>query len=117
MKPKQIKVCECCGFPLPPELPEGANFTDTEARVFDIIRKAGKAGIKKIKIHDELYGHRSDGGPDSINVVDVYVWKIRRKIWPLGMDIINGFGKRDFPPGYQLVERTEEFPDNMKKQR
>lgn len=55
------QVCKCCGQTLPPEypiaLPAGPRI------IFELVRKAGKQGIRSDRLYEKLYANRHDGGP------------------------------------------------------
>lgn len=104
---KKVKVCECCGHPLPDNSME-SSLTPSQKRLFGIVRRAGTGGIAVADIMDVLYAQRSDGGPDSRNIVCVMAKQMRARLEVSGVTIVatRGPGSRYF---IVPIERKAEF--------
>jgi hypothetical protein len=74
-----VKVCECCGHPLP-SYHALLGLTRGQQRIFEIVEKAGKAGITADRVRDKLYADDANGGPDSPNVINVQRTKMNRAL-------------------------------------
>lgn len=68
--------------------------TARERQVFQIIKRAGSAGVAGKDIFDILYQDDPDGGPDQINVISIFVGNIRRKLAPYGLRVNINHGGR-----------------------
>ena len=81
-----VKVCECCGHPLP-DLAVQLELTKRQRQMFEALRRAGKAGITLDRIMEVVYGDDSDGGPDSTTVLHVQRTKMKGKLAKFGLQI------------------------------
>lgn len=76
----KVKVCECCGHPLPDTSVEAA-LSPFQRRIFQIVQRSGTAGIGTASIADMLYAQRADGGPEHAKcVIATTVKKINAKL-------------------------------------
>jgi hypothetical protein len=70
-------ICKCCGQTLPPDygfyLPAGYRI------IFEIVRKAGKEGIRTDRLRQQVYGDRWDGGPDSPKIMSARIFHLNRR--------------------------------------
>lgn len=71
-----VKVCECCGHPLP-EYEIIMDLTRMQQRLFQIVQRAGRAGVTSDVIMDRLYDGK---GPDSTNILNVMKVKLQPKL-------------------------------------
>lgn len=81
-----IKICACCGHPLPDESVE-ADLSPAQARMFKIIKRAGSGGIAVKDIMDILYANDPSGGPDSRNIICVMAKNMRKRLELAGLTI------------------------------
>jgi hypothetical protein len=66
----KVPVCKCCGHPiLSDEI--GVVLTPLQRRIFNVVKRAGTAGISGGDIMDEVYANVRGGGPDSTNIIAV----------------------------------------------
>jgi len=66
----KVPVCKCCGHPLVSD-EIGVVLTPLQRRIFNVVKRAGTAGISGGDIMDEVYANTRDGGPDSTNIIAV----------------------------------------------
>jgi hypothetical protein len=74
-----VKVCECCGHPLP-SYHALLGLTRGQQRIFEIVEKAGRAGITAGRIRDTLYAYHPNGGPESRNVINVQRTSMNKRL-------------------------------------
>ena len=101
-----IKVCQCCGHPLPPDNVLQA-LTPLQQRIFLAIKRAGPGGIGSRDIMDIVYANDPTGGPESTNIVPVVVKHMRDRLAPHGLAIR---GRRG-PGALYRLEKIEEDAD------
>ena len=65
-----VKVCECCGHPVIDRV-MFLELTHMQQKLFEAVEKSGQAGIGRREIFDHLYGTDPNGGPDSLNIINV----------------------------------------------
>jgi hypothetical protein len=66
----KVPTCRCCGHPiLSDEI--GVVLTPLQRRIFNVVKRAGTAGISGGDIMDEVYANVRGGGPDSTNIIAV----------------------------------------------
>ena len=82
----KVKVCHCCGHPVPPEGVK-AILAPRQLRMFEIVERAGQAGISGSDIMSMLYADDPEGGPASVNIVAVTATHIRKKLAPFGLTL------------------------------
>jgi hypothetical protein len=58
-----VKLCECCGHPLPP-LEVAEYLTKQQTLILIALDKAGKAGLTLPQMVEALHAHDPNGGPD-----------------------------------------------------
>jgi hypothetical protein len=95
----KITICSHCGHPLPDSGVRGV-LTVQQRRLFDIVMRAGQAGITTPEIMSLLYGDDPDGGPDSLHIVSVLALQIRKRIEPFGITIVGRSGNGS---GYYIL--------------
>jgi hypothetical protein len=83
---KTVKTCECCGHPLP-EQHATLGLTRTQLRIFQIVEKAGRAGIPRRDLMDVVYANDINGGPESENILNVHRTNMNRRLSPHGLTI------------------------------
>ncbi len=95
--------CPCCGHAVEEsdQLAWDANtrtfighsravrFTGVQARVFDAIWRArNRGGIQdRESFMQAVYGHDADGGPENLNIINVYLTQIRKLMKQTGYTI------------------------------
>lgn len=86
-----MKICECCGHPI---LDHHASLglTRSQLKLFQILEKAGQAGISRTDLMDKMYADRIDGGPDSPNVLNVQKTYTNRRLLRHGLSIVTSGG-------------------------
>jgi hypothetical protein len=86
-----IRVCECCGQPLPSEiekLGERLKLSKIERRILSRLQLAGSAGILRAALVDVVYGGRKDGGPlCANNIISVKRVHLNDKLRCVGLRI------------------------------
>ena len=102
MKPVPVKTCECCGHPVP-EYNTLRGLTPGQQRLFHALEEAGQAGLSRVRLFDALYGHRTDGGPSAIGVLNVQRAKMQHVLREHGVKIVT------VPSSYGAVWRLEKL--------
>jgi hypothetical protein len=94
---KQVRICECCGHPLPGDDVE-ALLTPTQRKMYISVKAAGRSGITNPGLMQKIYADRFDGGPEYTSVIAVMAKSIRTKLAPHGLTIrsTGGPGARYF---------------------
>lgn len=80
-----MKVCECCGHPLP-ELEIMMDLTQMQQKLFVAVYRAGRRGIGSLAIMDALY-NGADNAPNSRNILSVMKHTIQPKLQKHGLKI------------------------------
>lgn len=60
----KVPVCKCCGFPIVAD-EVGVVLTPLQRRIFNVVKRAGNAGIPSRDIIDIIYQNDINGGPNS----------------------------------------------------
>ena len=81
-----VKVCECCGQPLPPDEVEVA-LPYIKRRIYQAVKKSGRRGITIASIMHFVYGDAPNGGPESDNVLHVHRGKMQPILARFGLRI------------------------------
>lgn len=84
-----IEICECCGQTLLPKVKLTVHLSVHKRHLFDLIYKAGKAGIDRPTLFNTLYKDRIDGGPDSSNIIVSLISQLNTRIKTDGYMIVN----------------------------
>jgi hypothetical protein len=84
-------VCKCCGHPLP-ESNAALGLTRGQQRLFQFVEKAGRAGITRHDLMDRMYANDPNGGPDSLNVLNVQKTNMNRRLLKHGLKITTSRG-------------------------
>jgi DNA-binding response OmpR family regulator len=107
-------ICPCCGQSTQSSSlqwndsgktligPSGAlSLTTREGDVFSVLWNERLSGrfLSREEIMDQVYALDPNGGPEGDNIISVYMSRLRKKIAPFGLRIINSWGI-----GYRLVE-------------
>ena len=92
-----ILRCEHCGQVIPPK--RLFAHQPVKRRIFDFVAKHPE-GVSRDQILDAVYGHRSDGGPESGSIVSGHLNKMRAVMRAAGVDIISPRGRG---ASYRLV--------------
>lgn len=74
-----------------------ATLTGTESRILAVLAERAPILSSKTYLMDQLYALNNGDEPFE-KILDVYICKIRRKIKPLGIEIVTHWGK-----GYSLT--------------
>jgi hypothetical protein len=75
----KVTLCKCCGHPIVAD-EIGIVLTPLQRRIFNIVKRAGAAGISGRDIMDEVYANTQDGGPESTNIIAVVVNQMNRRL-------------------------------------
>ena len=75
----KVPVCKCCGHPLVSD-EIGVVLTPLQRRIFNVVKRAGTAGISGGDIMDEVYANTRDGGPDSTNIIAVVAGQANKRL-------------------------------------
>ena len=81
----KVRTCECCGHPLP-KYEVLIDLTPKQQRLFQIVHRAGRAGINYNGIVDMLYADK-DGGP-SRNILSVMKVRMQPKLAKHGLKLV-----------------------------
>lgn len=82
-----VSRCPHCGHPMAKGDKLDQLFVGKSRRIFEMVRKAGAAGIGTEAIHERLYGQDSRQPPD-IKVIAVFIsQRINKKLKPFGLKI------------------------------
>ena len=101
-----MSECPCCGQTLPDPLPLGLKLVGVERALLERIVKAGKHGIRGDLLFNYIYCSDPDGGPlTGLKVLSVVVWKLNKKLKPLGKKIkSDSAGGRHVHANYTVVD-------------
>lgn len=106
-------LCPCCRRPLPETsemiIDQGivvcngrvAMLTRQEFALIEILVAAKGHVRSRERLLDVLYSLQPDDPPE-IKIIDVFVCKLRKKLTPLGVEILTVWGQ-----GYRLVPKAE----------
>jgi hypothetical protein len=87
-----VKVCECCGHPLP-TLEVQLGLTPRQRDIFNALQKAGQRGLGMEELIHKVYLQEADGGPVTVsNVMCVQKIKMKDKLAAFGMQITSTLG-------------------------
>lgn len=81
-----VGICECCGHPIP-TFDTLSGLTPMQQRIFEIVRKAGQAGLTRPRIFEKLYSDDIDGGPLHMNVINVQKTKMKDALATHGLKL------------------------------
>lgn len=96
----KVPVCKSCGHPIVAD-EIGVVLTPLQRNIFNIVRRAGSAGIAGKDIMEVVYANVRDGGPDSTNIIAVVANQANRRLAQFNLKIQ---GKRG-PGGLFTIER------------
>lgn len=96
----KVPVCKCCGHPIVSD-EIGIVLTPMQRRIFNIVKRAGAAGISGKDIMDDVYANVLGGGPSSTNIISVVANHANRRLAQFNLKIQ---GKRG-PGGIFTIER------------
>lgn len=84
-------ICPCCGQALPPEEPEGLGLRGKRKILFDLVRKAGKHGIRADRLFSALYDDDPNGGPNTgLKIIAVHICHANKVLKRFGLRIRGG---------------------------
>lgn len=76
----KVPLCKCCGHPIVAD-EIGVVLTPLQRRIFNIVKRAGTAGLTAHEIIiDLVYGSQPRGGPISRNVISVVCLQMNRRL-------------------------------------
>lgn len=78
------QVCETCGHPVVGAEVETV-LMGKQLRLFQIIDRAGAAGISSLNVMGVLYADEPDGGPLDTNIISAHAHAANKKLAPLGL--------------------------------
>jgi DNA-binding response OmpR family regulator len=125
-------ACPCCGAPVNPlaimvNAPDGvvsiggltAFLTPSEFSVFDLLVRAYPAVATKEQLYDDLYGARPECDWPEVKLLDVMVFKLRRKLDPIGLEIrtVWGRGWTIVPPDTAISAMTALNRESRRRRR
>ncbi len=96
----KVPLCKCCGHPIIDD-GVGVVLTPLQRRIFNIVRRAGKAGIAGKDVMTEVYAADPGGGPDSTNIIAVVASQMNQRLAQFSIKIQ---GRRG-PGGVFTLER------------
>jgi hypothetical protein len=83
----EVKVCECCGHPLPTWEVQ-LELTRGQRAIYAALHRAGQAGVPFCLLLDRVYSDRADGGPlTATNSMQVQKNKMQPRLAKFGMKI------------------------------
>lgn len=98
-------ICKCCGQTLPPNPPLGCKLRGKQARIVELVFRAGPHGIKSDQLFELLHENDPNGGPETgIKVLHVQVNQVNKKLKPYGHKIKATSRGEGGPCEYVLVE-------------
>lgn len=80
----KIINCECCGHPMVSDK-IGVVLTVTQHRVYEVVKRAGSAGITCKEIFDRVYANDPDGGPNSPGIISVCISQANKRLAQFGL--------------------------------
>jgi hypothetical protein len=80
-------LCKCCGYPVVEMNPIEAALTPLQLRVFNVVRRAGSAGISSRDALDIVYADDIKMPPDDTNIISVVACQANRRLAPFGLKI------------------------------
>jgi hypothetical protein len=89
-----VETCPCCGHPVPPKGVR-RSLTVQYTRLFDAVEAAGRYGITRARLMDQVYAHRPHGAND-LNVLNVMRARMAPRLAAYGLQIVT---HRDFGDG------------------
>jgi hypothetical protein len=102
------KLCPACGYPRALQVsPKTLRllFLGKQRRLFEIVEKAGTAGMPSPELFQRVYADEPDGGPESGPlIINVMINKMNNKLAPWGV-MIHSVG---YASGYRLGIIKEE---------
>lgn len=81
----QIKVCECCGHPLP-EMEVLLDLTRMQQKLFVLLQRSGRAGMTAAALRERMYINENDT-PDSLNILNVMKMGMQPRLQKHGLKI------------------------------
>ena len=87
-----IRVCECCGHPIPPEGVRSV-LKGYQLQFYDIVERAGTVGIGGKELKERLYAGTHAGGPVSSSIIAVMAKHLQKKLKPFGLPLYASRGK------------------------
>jgi hypothetical protein len=82
-----VKVCECCGHPLP-SLEVTWDLTKQQSKILIEIERAGTKGVSIENLVKTLHAHDPQGGPDfALQSVRVQLSKMQHLLRPFDLRI------------------------------
>jgi DNA-binding response OmpR family regulator len=101
----RVKVCECCGQPLPTDvtsIAERLKLSPQHRSIFEALASANGRIFTHDQIFDLMWGTDIDGGPDNpISVARVQIHYLNRKLTAEGFRIEGVWGQ-----GYRLLKQN-----------
>jgi hypothetical protein len=79
-------TCPECGHPIPAD-EVAAELSPMQRKLYEIVRRAGVAGISAREILVELYAHDPSGGPTGTNIVSVFAHYANVRLKKRGLEI------------------------------
>src|SRR3954469_9602221 len=98
----KVPVCKCCGHPIVSD-EIWVVLTPLQRRIFNIVKRAGTAGISGKDIMEDVYANTINGGPDSTNIIAVVANQANRRLEQFSLKIQ---GRRG-PGGLFTIERLK----------
>jgi hypothetical protein len=89
-------LCPTCGHPVTVLLAVeklGVILAPRQRQLYELVEKAGTAGIAAGAIFERMYANDPDGGPDSgSSIVSVMVRQLNKKLYTTGLEIRSSRG-------------------------
>lgn len=83
------ECCKTCGQTLPRKKFCGMHFRGNRRKIIERIQKSGKHGVQTQRLYDLLYADKADGGPDTLNIIHIYVCQMNKALKKEGWRIKN----------------------------
>lgn len=75
----KVPLCPTCGHPIVSD-EIGIVLTPLQRRIFNIVKRAGIAGISRDDLMEMLYANAADGGPSNRNIIAVTCHQMNRRL-------------------------------------
>jgi DNA-binding response OmpR family regulator len=88
----EVKVCECCGHPLP-DIEVQLELTNHQSRIYVALQKAGKRGLTLDQLLEKVYRDDADGGPLTAKMsLQVARRRMQSRLAKFGLQITHTMG-------------------------
>ncbi len=94
---------------MPPKVPFGLKLSPIRQRIVEEVQRVGRHGILSDVLFEKIYGHRSDGGPDTwTKCLSAHIVHLNRQLKQTGCRI-KGFDLPGRTAGAHVRYRLEQL--------